>query len=135
MKPELLETANALVRDYSTLLLEVQAFSFGLGSVREIFSHRRIEKLRDKSEKLARKYADYIKDYNKWLTGQKGHSPEIHNLKHQFDIVSSMKAQVSAILGDREQKANLYMGAYFNTIAIIIALVTVILALLYGVVA
>ena len=133
MKKALLDTANLLVKEYSGLLLEVQSFSFGLGSIGEIFSQKRIEKLRDQSEELAKKYADYIKMYNDWLLAQKSHSPEIHNMKHQFDIVSSMKAQVSALLGDREQKANLYMGAYFNTITIVIAILAIVVALVYGV--
>ena len=133
MKPELLKTASELVTEYSKLLLDVQTFSFGLGSVREIFGQRTIDKHREKSEKLAKQYADYIKMYNEWLLSQKRHTPAIHNMKHQFDIVSSMKAQVSALLGDREQKANLYMGGYFNTITIIIAILAIIVALVFGV--
>ena len=133
MKPKLLETASRLVKEYNSLLLDVQAFSFGLGSIREVFSQRTVDGFRERSEKLSKEYAGYIKIYNEWLVGQKGHTPEIHNMKHQFDILSSMKAQVSAILGDREQKANLYMGAYFNTITIVIGILAIVFAVVFGV--
>ena len=133
MKAKLLEKANWLVEEYNKILLDAQAFSFGIGSPREVISRKGVEKLRARSEKLAKEYADYIRLYNTWLMGQKRHTPEIHNLKHQFDIVSSMKSQVAAILGDREEKANLYLGAYFNTISILVALAAIIIALVFGI--
>ena len=128
MKKQLLGKANELVEKYNQLLLKAHEHSFGIGSIKEVFSQRKLNKLKDNAEGLSEEYAAYIKMYNEFLNSQKGHTPGIHNLKHQFDIVSSMKSQATAMISDKEQRANLYMGAYFNTISIVVALIAVILA-------
>lgn len=129
MKDKLLEKANELVKRYNQLLLKTHKHSFGIGSIWEVVSQRKLDKLKKDAEGLSKEYASYIRMYNEFLNSQKGHTPEIHNLKHQFDIVSSMKAQATAMIGDKEQRANMYIGAYFNTFSIIIALIAVTLAI------
>lgn len=128
MKNKLLEKANRLVGKYNQLLLKTHKHSFGIGSIREVFSQNKLDKLKKDAEGLSKEYAAYIRMYNEFLNSQKGHTPEIHNMKHQFDIVSSMKAQATSMISDKEQRANLYIGAYFNTISIVVALVAITLA-------
>ncbi len=130
MKEQLLEKANELVKRYNQLLLKTHKHSFGIGSIREVFSQRKLDKLKKDAEGLSKEYAAYIRMYNEFLNSQKGHTPEIHNLKHQFDIVSSMKAQATAMISDKEQRANMYIGAYFNTFSIVTAMIAITLAII-----
>lgn len=128
MDVKLSEIANQLIEGYSKLLLNLQKNRFSVLNVFEVIFQRKLNNIRKSSDALSQIYAKYIETYNQYLNSLEGHDPKIHNLKHQFDIVSSMKGQTQIILNDREEKVNLYTTIYFSTLSLVIALIAIVFA-------
>lgn len=130
MKDQLSGMANKLVEKFNKFLLELQGTRVTLFSFSEVLAQRNLSHLRETADSLAGEYAEYIRTYNQYLSSLKEHSPEIHNLKHHFDIVSSIKSQAYSMLNDKEQKANLYTSIYFNSAILLTALAAILISIL-----